>query len=101
VTITGDDLVKFVEEFIDYDPNHTLEQYTSQYGEPDLILFYPQAGDGTLANVFLSQGLVVFTHRYAGTVQQKWYFEPISQEEFLTTFGKNLTTQESGPEAFQ
>jgi len=101
VTTSEDDVVKFVEEFVDYDPNNTLDQYNSKFGEPSLQLFAPKFGDHLLANVFLDQGLVVFTHRYANTVERIWYFEPTTESEFMANFGQDLSTEPSGPETFQ
>ncbi len=102
VTTDSNDVVQFIEEFILYDETHTLLRYTTKYGEPNLILNAPKIGDIVVANVFLDQGLVVFTHKYTNTVTQKWYFKPTTREIFLTTIGKDLTIEEiREPESFQ
>jgi flagellar basal body-associated protein FliL len=100
VTTTEDSTVKLIVEYIVYDENHTLANYIALYGEPDLVLRNPKASDFSIANVFLDEGLAIFVHEYAQTVEIKWYFEPMSEAEFLNSYGKYLTTEKEGPEAF-
>ncbi|GIK84485.1 MAG: hypothetical protein BroJett025_11070 [Patescibacteria group bacterium] len=101
ITVSEDETVKFIQEYIVYDPEHTVDRYTRQFGDPDLVLYAPKYTNVTKAYVFLTEGLAIFAHQYAGTVEIKWYFEPTTEESFLTTYGKDLTQEEPTPEAFQ
>jgi hypothetical protein len=91
--------VKFAKEFMRSSPDHTLDQYTSQYGQPDLQLIDHDSSDALTAHVFLEQGLVILAHNADQTVEQKWYFEPTDQATFMNSWGTSLETEGHGPEA--
>lgn len=99
-TIIVDDsgTVSFIKEHIAYDSNHTLAQYTTQYGEPSFSLFVPEISLALEAHVFLDAGLVVITHQVDNSVEQKWYFEPTTKEAFLQSWGKDLSTEQGHQE---
>ncbi len=92
--------VIFMKEKISYNPENNLKPYLQKFGEPQLILFSTQMSNSVRANVFLNQGLVIFTHIKDQSVQEIWRFEPTTQEIFMNTWGKTLSTEENGPEAF-
>jgi hypothetical protein len=85
--------VSFIREQISYDPNHNLQTYLTQYGQPDLQLFYDTLGDGTRANVFLDEGVVIMTHPQNSAVLEKWYFTPTTQELFMQSWGTSLSAE--------
>lgn len=90
--------VQFIKEFLLYDPEHLLEQYLEQYGEPDLVLTDPESGGALQAHVFLKQGVVILAHIQDGSVEQKWYFAPTDAQTFLSSWGENLSDEGLSPE---
>ncbi|MDH5533664.1 MAG: hypothetical protein OEX81_04530 [Candidatus Pacebacteria bacterium] len=83
--------VSFIKEYLLYDPTHLLSQYVEDFGEPEIVLFDDQSGTAFKAHVFLDEGLVIIAHIKDGSVEQKWYFEPVSKEIFLKSWGKTLS----------
>lgn len=100
ILVSYDNEVLLIKERIPYDKNNTLAPYLKQLGDPQLILNFPQMSDFVKANVFLKNGLVIFTHVKDQSVQEIWRFEPTTQEIFMNSWGKELSTEESGPESF-
>jgi len=82
--------VIFVKEHVVYDANHTLQQYISKIGKPDLVLETPTISDAIQAHVFLEEGLVIIAHKLDNTVQQRWSFEPTIEQAFLASWGKEM-----------
>jgi hypothetical protein len=91
-------LVQFIREQIVFDKEHKLDQYIDEFGQPDLVL--PDAGSAMSleANVFLSKGVVIMAHVKDGSVEGKWYFEPAEKQNFLNSWGENLSENAHGPE---
>ena len=89
-----------MKEFTPYDSAHVLQQYIDQYGQPDLTLFTPEIGESLRAFVFLKPGLVIIAHNRALTVEQKWYFQPVTAEAFINSWGASLSELEPAPERF-
>lgn len=100
VIVSEENIVLFISERLSFNPEHTLDSYISELGKPQLVLNYYKFSDAVKANVFLDKGLVVFAHVKDGTVQALWYFEPTTETKFMETWGRDLTTEEHGPEAF-
>ncbi|MBP7700885.1 hypothetical protein KA111_02365 [Candidatus Woesebacteria bacterium] len=100
ILVSPENKVIFMKEKISYNPENNLKPYLQKFGEPQLILFSTQMSNSVRANVFLNQGLVIFTHIKDQSVQEIWRFEPTTQEIFMNTWGKTLSTEENGPEAF-
>lgn len=92
--------IQFIKEYIPYDENHVLAQYVQKYGQYDLELFDEQTGGSTKAYVFLDEGLVVLAHISGNAVEQKWYFTPTTEQNFLQSWGDSLTSEEGFGEAF-
>ena len=100
VLISDDNVVLFIKERISYNSEHTLAPYVAEFGEPQLVLNYPQISNAVKAHVFLDKGLVIFAHDADRSVEAIWYFEPTTKDKFLESWGKNLTTEQKGPETF-
>lgn len=98
VVTDKDGKVQFIKEFLKYDENHLLKQYTDKYGNPDLVLTDPESGPAVEAHVFLKQGLVIIAHVNDGSVEQKWYFSPTTRQNFLSSWGKKLSDDGPQPE---
>lgn len=90
--------IEFIREYLKYDPNHLLSEYTDKYGQPDLVLNDHQSGHALKAYAFLRQGILIVAHIKDGSVEQKWYFTPTDSQTFLKSWGENLTDEESEPE---
>lgn len=101
IVVDNSNTVQFIKEHIPYDENHLLSQYIEQFGQPDLELIDEQTGPSATAYVFLSKGIVIVAHANAHTVEQKWYFDPTTRENFLRSWGQNLTDEAPGPETFE
>ncbi len=100
VVVSDQNIVLFVSERLSFNQNHTLKSYITEFGQPQLVLSYVKISDSVKANVFLNAGLVVFAHIKDGTVQAIWSFEPTTEDKFMSSWGKELTVEENGPEAF-
>lgn len=90
--------VQFIKQYLPPNTTENIDDYIAQFGEPDYVLFDTNTGDSYNANVFLQQGVVVFSHFSDGSVNQKWYFQPTTPEIFFQSWGSNLTDEEEGPE---
>lgn len=101
VVADQDGVVRFVKEFIRSSDEHTLDQYTNLYGQPDLQLKDQKSSPALTAHVFLNEGLVVLAHIADDTVEQKWYFEPTDEDNFLQSWGATLTSSPRGPEVIE
>lgn len=100
VVVSEDNIVLFTSERLSYNPEHLLASYTSEFGNPQLILDYYKISESVKANVFLNAGVVIFAHIKDGSVEAIWRFVPTTEENFMNSWGKELTTEEHGPEAF-
>ena len=101
VIVGNNNTVSFMKEFVVYDVNHKLQQYTDQFGNPDLELFGESLSNSVKAYVFLEEGLVIIAHLNGQGVEQKWYFTPTDEQTFLQSWGESLTSEEHGPEPFR
>ena len=79
--------VAFIKEYVAYKENQQLNDYINKLGEYDFALTDKLSGDSSLAYVFLTKGVVILAHKKTGLVEQKWYFEPLSEEVFLQSWG--------------
>jgi hypothetical protein len=95
VTLDAVGTVAFIKEQVTYDPNHTLSKYTAEFGQEDFSLFAPQISRAVKAHVFLKKGVVVVAHINTQAVQQKWYFVPTTQTQFMSLWGEDLKAQDA------
>lgn len=98
VVVDSNGTVQFIKEYLPPDTTENIADYITQFGEPDYVLFDENTGDTYNGNVFLNQGVVVFSHFNDGSVNQKWYFQPTTSEVFFQSWGSTLTDEEEGPE---
>jgi len=87
-------------ETVKYDKQNTLSQYVQENGPSDLEMWAPAAGYGLRAHIYLNKGVAIIAYVSSGVISEKWYFQPVSEAEFLQTWGRDLTNEERGPEAF-
>lgn len=90
--------VVFIKELVEFDEEHTLADYTEAYGDYDLRLHPSSFAPSVYAHVFLDEGLVIMAHVDRNIVEEKWYFDPVSEEVFLESWGSNLENTGGGPE---
>lgn len=100
VIVNKDGVVEYIEVHQAYDPEHTFADYISLYGEPDLELYATEISTSSKAYIYLEEGVVVIAHDTSNIVERIWYFEPTDRETFMLTWGRELSTQSSHPEAF-
>ena len=62
----------------------------NQLGTPDFTM-YVKNDDKVKASVFLSKGMFYEYNEFTEEILAIAYFTPVSKEEFLITWGKNLT----------
>lgn len=70
-----------------------LEDYRVKYGLPEREYFGDHQESGYKLYAFPSKGLAVIAHPDDGFVLEKWYFQPMNLQEFLTSWGKDLQTE--------
>ncbi len=102
VRTNSENKVIFIKERLDYNPQHNLQQYIDKYGQPQLLLSDNQIGDSVKVNVFLTQGIAILSHIPDGSVEAKWYFTPMNEEDFISAFKQEImfNDKEQGFEAF-
>lgn len=98
VLLDKNEKVEFIKEWILPDERHTLEWYVEQFGPYDLKLHKFAFAPSVYAYIFLNKGVVIFAHISSNVVEEKWYFQPMSKEEFLSSWGEDLTDTGSVPE---
>lgn len=71
----------------------SLQGLKTKYGNPQGEYF----GEYSVANykvyLYPTQGLAVIAHIDDGFILEKWYFQPMTMQEFLSSWGKELTTE--------
>lgn len=70
-----------------------LEDYKTRYGLPEGEYFGDYSESNYKFYAYPSKGLAVIAHIEDGFVLEKWYFPPMALQEFLTSWGKDLTTE--------
>ncbi|HEX7017710.1 MAG TPA: hypothetical protein VF209_02270 [Patescibacteria group bacterium] len=88
--------VRFIKEHLFYENYPTLDQLVTELGPYELELFYEE---GLKGYVFLSKGVVAIASPATQRITQKWYFEPVPREVFLSSWGKELSEQAPAPES--
>ncbi|MDA1079638.1 MAG: hypothetical protein O2840_03040 [bacterium] len=99
VHVDEENKIVFVKEYLTFDPNHTLAQYVTEYGQPDFALYDSESPETTRSHVFLTAGLVVVAHVDGDVVEQKWFFVPTTKDAFLAGYGSSLSEFGHGPES--
>ena len=79
-------------------PSETYQSFISQFGPPDKELFGPHQGAGFSVFVFLKKGVAIVANPNSGMILEIWYFSPTTLEDFLSSWGKDLTS--TPPERF-
>jgi len=90
--------IQFIKELVPFNREHNLQVYTQVWGDYDLHLHKQSFAPAVWAYVFLNKGVVIFAHIDGDVVEEKWYFTPTSEANFLKSWGENLTDTGSGPE---
>ncbi len=98
VVQNGSTTVTFIKEYVDFKANEKLSDYVEAHGKYDLDLFDEESGFATRAYVFLDEGVVILAHVKDGSIEQKWYFQPTTEELFMQSWGKNLNEDGGSPE---
>ena len=73
-----------------------LEDYQAKYNLPEGEYFGDYQESGYKVYAYPAQGLAVIAAPDDGFVLEKWYFEPLSLQEFLASWGEGLTLEEQG-----
>ena len=90
--VVQENKIVFIKKYPSLNDKTTLKYYLDEYGNPDLSLF--SEAPGFKAHVFLDEGLVVVAQEVGrGNVYELRYFVPTTKEEFLATWGKDLSSQ--------
>lgn len=92
VVLNSDEVVLFVRERIPETTEENISSYIDQWGEPDLRLYVPDVLS-LEASVFLEKGVVIIAHRGDGSLEQKWYFSPTTEDVFLSSWGGTLSQE--------
>jgi len=62
------------------------EDFISQYGEPEKILYGPDYPSGYVMNSYPSRGVSFLYHQNSRKVREVWYFIPTALEMFIKDF---------------
>lgn len=100
VIVTKDGIVEFIAVPTKYEETHTVSNYITLYGQPDIELYASHISTNSKAHVFLNEGIAVISKSTSSIVTEIWYFQPTDRETFLNTWGEELTPESSYPEAF-
>lgn len=100
INTNQDQKVTFIKQRVSYNPDSTLQKAEEQYGKYDLELNVPESHGAVSAYVFLQKGVTIIAHIGDGSIEQVWYFEPTTEEAFMNSWGKDLSTEEPLPEEF-
>lgn len=69
--------------------NYLLSNAQAEFGEPEKIT-YSEYAQGTKTYIFASKGAALTAYEDSGVVVEKLYFVPLSLDEFMDTYGRNL-----------
>lgn len=94
--VISQEKVVFVKEQVTDPLKKNLKDYTQEYGQPDQVFYNTLSRVGFAVHVFLSRGLAVTANPGDGTILEIWYFPPTTSQEFLKTWGKNLSKTPPG-----
>jgi outer membrane protein assembly factor BamE (lipoprotein component of BamABCDE complex) len=83
--------VSLIKEKIPYQQNLELSTLIDNYGPADLILYSDDLGNAWPIYVYAGQGLAAAAHVKDNIVLEKWYFPPMTPDQFLKTIGSNLS----------
>jgi len=72
-----------------------LKEIIIEYDEPDFTLYH-QIID-SIAYIYLDEGLVIIADKDTGVIHELRYFTPSTKEEFLATWGKDLSDEQPTP----
>lgn len=72
-----------------------LTDIKKKYGEPEGEYFGPNKSVGFKMYIYSKYGFAVNAHSENGRILEIWYFAPTSLSQFLATWGKDLSTQET------
>lgn len=82
--------VDFIEVF--FPPKEqTYQSFVTKLGLPNLTLYGPHNEAGFQVFIFLDKGIAIIANPDSQVVLEVWYFTPTTSENFLSTWGKNLT----------
>lgn len=70
-----------------------LETYKTKYGLPEGEYFGDYGESNYKVYLYPTKGLAVIAHIEDGFILEKWYFEPMSLQDFLASWGKDLTLE--------
>jgi hypothetical protein len=92
VVVDENKKVIFVEEnILVSQKKEFLSDFTQEFGEPSLELYNLDLGISVRSYVFLEKGVMVTAHIADGSVEQKWFFVPIAEADFLQQFETKLS----------
>lgn len=72
-----------------------LADFKKRYGAPEGEFFGPNKGVGYKMYVWAKNGVAVNAHQLDGGIFEVWYFSPTTLQQFLSTWGKDLTIEET------
>ncbi|MBD3250841.1 MAG: hypothetical protein GF381_04730 [Candidatus Pacebacteria bacterium] len=80
----------FIKEYVSIEVDENISQYQQQWGQADLTE-YTRENSPRKALVYLDEGVVLISHGVDGSIEQKWYFPPATEEKFLEMWGNELS----------
>lgn len=70
-----------------------ITSFRQRYGKEDAEFWGEHKTVGFKTYVWPTKGVAVVAHSDTGSIYEAWYFKPIIMEQFLTTWGQDLSTE--------
>lgn len=98
VVVLEKDRAQVIERFISASESGSFTTLKEKLGRPETKRYSEEWGTTYTMEVYPSQGIAIVGNDTA--VFSIWYFPPMTQQQFDTTIGKNLTASESKAHPF-
>lgn len=87
--VVKDGVVQYTSMIVPADERESLAEAIQKYGEPGKVT-YSHFMHGAKTYVYATQGVTLIVNEGAGVVYEKQYYPPMSLDEYMRTWGKNL-----------
>lgn len=86
-----------IKEIVAFTENRTIDEITSKYGTADNVLYGDGAVNGNYLFVYLSKGIAYLGNPDTKSLQEIWYFPPVSSVDgFISKWAQGYSKEQSG-----
>lgn len=72
-----------------------ISSFHKKYGPPEADFWGEHQKSGFKTYIWASKGVAVIAHSEEGLIYEVWYFQPMPLQQFLATWGRNLSSEPS------